>query len=90
MIARAVRHSLRYRLSYVDVAAWLAERGMTVDPSTLYAWVQTFTPRVIAAARVHRSPIGSRWRVDETHLKIGDRWRSLDRASDAYGQIIDV
>ena len=67
VIALAVRHSLRYRLSYVDVAEWLAERGMTVDPSTLYDWVQTFTPRFIAAARVHRSPIGSRWRVDETY-----------------------
>ncbi len=34
VIALAVRHSLRYRLRYADVAAWLAERGVTVDPRT--------------------------------------------------------
>jgi transposase-like protein len=90
VIARAVRHSLRYRLRYADVAEWLAERGITVDPSTLYAWVQTFTPRFIDAARAHRSPIGSRWRVDETYLKITGRWRYLSRAIDEHGQIVDV
>ena len=36
VIALAVRWYLRYRLSYVEVAEWLAERGVTVDPSTIY------------------------------------------------------
>ena len=35
VIALAVRWYLRYRLSYCEVAGWLAERGVTVDPSTL-------------------------------------------------------
>ncbi len=90
VIALAVRWYLRYRLSYADVAAWLAERGITVDPSTIYDWVRTFTPRFIDAARMHRSPVGRRWRVDETYLKIGGRWRYLFRAIDEHGQIIDV
>ncbi len=66
VIALAVRWYLRCRLSYADVAEWLAERGITVDPSTIYDWVRTFTPRFIAAARTHRAPVGRRWRVDET------------------------
>jgi len=37
VIALAVRWYLRFRLSYADVAALLAERGMHVDPSTIYA-----------------------------------------------------
>jgi IS6 family transposase len=90
VIALAVRWYLRYRLSYAEVAEWLTERGITVDPSTIYDWVQAFTPRFIDAARVHRSPIGSRWRVDETYLKIGGRWRYLYRAIDEQGQIVDV
>ncbi len=90
VIALAVRWYLRYRLSYADVAEWLTERGVTVDPSTIYDWVQAFTPRFLDAARVHRSPIGSRWRVDETYLKIGGRWRYLYRAIDEHGQIVDV
>src|SRR3712207_3028221 len=65
VIALAVRWYLRYRLSYADVAELLAERGVNVDPSTIYDWVHAFPPRFITAARVYRSPVGSRWRVDE-------------------------
>jgi transposase-like protein len=90
VIALAVRWYLRYRLSYADVAEWLAERGIQVDPSTIYDWVRTFTPRFVAAARAHRTPVGRRWRVDETYLKIGGRQRYLFRAIDEQGQIIDV
>jgi IS6 family transposase len=36
VIALAVRWYLRYRLSYADMAEWLAECGITVDPSTIY------------------------------------------------------
>ena len=38
VIALAVRWYFRYRLSYVEVGEWPAERGVTVDPSTIYAW----------------------------------------------------
>jgi transposase-like protein len=72
------------------VAEWLGERGITVDPSTIYDWVRAFTPRFIEVARRQRVPIGSRWRVDETYFKIGDRWRYLYRAIDEHGQIVDV
>src|SRR5918997_651535 len=90
LIALAVRWYLRFRLSYVEVAEWLAERGVIVDPSTIYDWVQAFTPRFIEAARQHRSPVGTRWRVDETLLKINGRWRYLFRGIDEHGQIVDV
>ena len=90
VIALAVRWYLRFRLSYADVVELLAERGITVDPSTIYDWVRAFTPRFIAAARADRSPVGTRWRVDETYLKIGGRWRYLYRAIDEHGQIVDV
>ncbi len=90
VIALAVRWYLRFRLSYVEVAEWLAERDVIVDPSTIYDWVQAFTPRFIEAARQHRSPVGSRWRVDETLLKIGGRWRYVFRCLDEHGQIVDV
>src|ERR687898_791199 len=43
VIALAVRWYLRFRLSYADVVEWLAERGIIVDPSTVYDWVRTFT-----------------------------------------------
>ncbi len=90
VIALAVRWYLRYRLSYADVAEWLAERGVAVDPSTVYDWVQAFTPRFLEAARAHRTRAGARWRVDETLLKVGGRWRYVFRAIDERGQVVDV
>jgi transposase-like protein len=44
IIALAVRWYVRFRLSDADVAELLAERGIDVDPTTLYDWVQRFTP----------------------------------------------
>src|SRR5687768_12156516 len=90
VIALAVRWYLRFRLSYAEVAEWLAERGVTIDPSTIDDWVQAFTPRFLDAARRHRSPVGTRWRVDETLLQIGGRWRYVFRCLDEHGQIVDV
>jgi transposase, IS6 family len=90
VIALAVRWYLRFRLSYAEVAEWLAERGVTVDPSTVYDWVQAFTPRFIDAACRHRSLIGTRWRVDETLLQIAGRWRYVFRCLDEHGQIVEV
>ena len=61
-----------------------------MDPSTLFDWVQTFTPGFVQAARKQRHRLGTKWRVDETLLKIGGRWRYLFRAIDEQGQVIDV
>jgi transposase-like protein len=52
IIALAVRWYLRYRLSYADVAELLAERGVTVDPSTIFAWVREFAPLYEETARL--------------------------------------
>jgi len=38
VIALAVRWYLRYRLPYADLAELLAERGILVDPSTIFDW----------------------------------------------------
>jgi len=90
IMALSVRWYLCFRLSYADVAEWLAERGITIDPSTVYDGVHAFTPRFIEAARRHGHSVGRKWRVDETLFKIGGKWRYAFRAIDEYGQIVDV
>jgi len=70
IIALAVRWYVRYRLSYAEVSEWLAERGVLVDQSTIYRWVQRFLPLFGEAARKHRDPVGPDWRVDETYARI--------------------
>jgi IS6 family transposase len=90
VIAVAVRWYLRYGLSYRDVEELLAERGVVVDHTTVYRWVQVFTCEFIDAARPARHVVGDRWFVDETYVKVAGRWTYLYRAIDQHGQVIDV
>jgi transposase-like protein len=90
VIVLAVRWYLRFGLSYRDVEELLAERGIEVDHTTIYRWVQRFTPLLADAARPRRHAIGARWEVDETYVKVAGVWRYIYRAVDQYGQIIDV
>ena len=90
MIVLAVRWSLRFGLSYRDVEELLTERGIDVDHTTIYRWVQRFTPLLADAARPCRHLVGDRWFVDETYVKVAGRWRYSYRAIDQFGQVIDV
>jgi IS6 family transposase len=90
LIALAVRWYVRYRLSYADVVEWLAERGIRVDRSTVYRWVQHFLPLFREAARAHRHPVGAKWRVDETYIRLQGRWTYIYRAIDEDGQVVDA
>jgi IS6 family transposase len=90
VIALAVRWYLRFRLSYADVAELLAERGVAVDPSSIYAWVREFAPLYEEAARAFRHRVGSVWSVDEPYVKVAGAWAYVYRAIDERGQIVDV
>src|SRR6266536_4011371 len=58
--------------------------------TTIYRWVQRFTPLLADAARPCRHAVGSRWWVDETYVKVAGRWRYVYRAIDQFGQVVDV
>src|SRR4030081_355969 len=90
VIALAVRWYVRYRLSYAEVSEWLAERGVLVDQSTIYRWVQRFLPLFGEVARKYREPVGPDRRVDETYARIRGRWHYIYRAIDGCGQIVDA
>ena len=90
VIALAVRWYVRYRLSYADVVEWFAERGLRVDRSTVYRWVQRFLPLFGEAARAHRRPVGTKWRVDETYVRLQGGWTYVYRAIDEDGQVVDA
>jgi len=82
VIVLAVGWYLRFGLSYRDVEALLAERGIEVDHVTVYRWVQRFTPLLAEAARPCRHRVGDRWFVDETYVKVAGLWRYVYRAID--------
>ena len=69
IIVCAVRWYLRYSLSYREVQELLAERGINVDHSTIWRWVQRYAPELGLRQRAHLKPTNKSWRVDETYVR---------------------
>ena len=90
LVALAIGWYVRFRLSYADVVQWLAERGIMLDRSTVYRWVQQFLALFAEAAHAHRVPVGGKWRVDETYCRLNGRWAYCYRAIDQDGQVVDA
>lgn len=46
------------------------ERGVTVDHTTIYRWVQKYAPELDKRCRPHLRSTNDSWRVDETYIKV--------------------
>lgn len=89
IILLAIRYYLSYKLSYREIAEILAERGVTVDHSTLNRWVIKYAPLLEHKARQRKKPIASSWRMDETYASVKGQWKYYYRAVDKHGNVID-
>ncbi len=76
-------------LSHRDLSAMLADRGVAVDHTTLFRWLQAFAATLEQRVRRHLRPCAGSWRVDETYIKVKGVWTYLYRAVDSLGQTID-
>ena len=86
----AVRWYCRYPISYRDLETMMTERGVAVDHSTIYRWVQHFAPEMERRLRWQwRWPRSRSWRIDETYVKVRGKWAYLYRAFDKLGNTID-
>jgi transposase-like protein len=70
IILLCVRWYLRYALSYRDLEEIMNERGLSVDHTTIYRWVQAYAPELEKRIRPHLRLLGDSYRVDETYVKI--------------------
>ena len=52
-------------------------RGVKVDHATIQRWVFKFSPLIDQEFRKRKIPVGKRWRMDETYIKIKGEWRYL-------------
>ena len=89
IILQAVYYKLRFSLSYRDIEELLKNRGITVDHATIQRWVFKFTPMMERNFRKRKRPVGLRWRLDETYIKVNGKWCYLYRAVDKDGKTID-
>ncbi|MGR5522287.1 IS6 family transposase [Vibrio sp. PNB22_4_2] len=88
IILLAVRCYVSYKLSYRVIEEIMAERGSSVDHSTINRWVINFAPMIESEARKIKRPVSS-WRMDETYIKIKGEWWYYFRAVDKYGEVVD-
>ncbi len=89
IILLCVRWYLRYSLSCRDVEEMMAERGLRVDHSTIYRWVQRYAPELEKRCRPHLKACNDSWKVDETYIKIKKTWMYLYRAVDSEGNTLE-
>jgi transposase-like protein len=68
IIHLCVRWRLRYALSYRDLEEMMNERGLSLDHTTIYRWVQAYAPELEKRIRPHLRLTSDSYRVDETYI----------------------
>src|SRR5205823_249569 len=89
IILLCVRWYLRYPLSYRDLEEMMVERGLHVDHTTIYRWVQRYAPALEKRVRAQLKLTNDSWRVDETYIKVRGCWMYLYRALDSAGNTVE-
>lgn len=84
-----LRWYLRYSLSYRDLEELIAERGVAVNHTTLWRWIDRYGPELDERLRRHLRPTGTSWRVDEAYIRVAGEWFYVYRAVDSRGATID-
>ncbi|PTA66380.1 IS6 family transposase [Deinococcus arcticus] len=80
----------RFPLRQRDVQELLHQRDIVVSHETLRQWNIKFAPVLTEDLR-HREPRrGSRWFLDEVHVKVGGVTHWLWRAVDEHGAVLDM
>jgi transposase, IS6 family len=79
IILLCVRWYCKYAISYHDLAEMMQERGVDVDHTTLFRWVQRYAPEIEKRARWYQGLRSDSWRVDETYVRVGGKWKYLWR-----------
>ena len=67
----------------------LRERGVGVDHTTVFRWVQRYAPELEKRCRPLLKATNDSYRVDETYIKIKKHWYFLYRAVDSTGATLD-
>ena len=76
-------------LSLRHLEEMMAERGISVDHSTVHRWALKLLPMLEQAFRRHKRAVGRSWRMDETYIKVKGEWKYLYRAVDKAGDTVD-
>src|SRR5947199_6392364 len=65
IILLCVRWYVRYSLSYRDLEEMMRKRGLHVDHTTIYRWVQRYAPELEKRCRPPLNTTTDSWRVND-------------------------
>jgi putative transposase len=88
VILLCVRWYLAYGLSLRNLEEMMAERGVSVDHTTVHRWVIRYSPELLERFNRRKRPVSRKWHVDETYIKVRRRWMYLYRAIDSNGDTV--
>jgi IS6 family transposase len=69
-----------------DLELMLQDRGVEVDHTTIFRWIQAYAVELEKRLRPHLRMSNGSWRVDETYVKVKGSWIYLDRAVDTVAR----
>jgi putative transposase len=83
------RWYLAYNLSLRNLEEMMAERGISVDHTTVHKWVVRYAPELLQRFNLRKRGVSRRWHADETYIKVRGQWMYLYRAIDSNGDTIE-
>lgn len=78
VILLCVRWYLAYNLSLRNLEEMMAERGLSIDHSTVHRWILHFSPKLLELFNQRKRAVTGKWNVDETYLKVRGQWMCVD------------
>ena len=67
----------------------MRERGLCVDHTTIYRWVQRYAPEIDKRCRPFLRRTNDSYRIDETYVRVAGAWTYLYRGVDSNGDTLD-
>jgi IS6 family transposase len=89
VILQCIRWYCKYGISYRNLEEMMTERGLRIDHTTLYHWVQDYAPELKKKLAWYQKHYSRSWFLDETYVKVKGEWKYLYRAIDEQGNTLD-
>jgi len=87
VILWVVRRYLMFPISYRDLALMLQDRGVSVDHTTIFRWIQAYAAELEKRIRPHLRPTNGWWWVDESvpQQVMGQTASGIEAARSCFG-----
>jgi transposase-like protein len=88
VILLCVQWYLAYGLSLRNLEEMMAERGISVDHTTIHRWTVRYAPLLLKQF-TRRRTVKGKWHIDETYIKVRGCWMYLYRSVDSSGDTVE-